>query len=73
LSTASKAFSVGAKGGIVKRNLITDTAVGIEFNCNPGTTSDNTISSAMTGLDHVPGTFGGSNSTFNVVTVRTDC
>ena len=70
---SQQGISVGAAGGVVRRNLITDTAVGIEFNCNTGAIAGNTITSAMTAFDHVPGTLGGSNDTFNVATIRTGC
>lgn len=70
---SQQGISVGAAGGVVRRNLITDTAMGIEFNCNTGTIAGNTITSAMTAFDHAPGTFSGSNNTFNVATVRTGC
>ncbi len=59
----------------VKTNAIIDTiGAAIEFNCTSNNTvTGNTINAAATGLDEVPTGFTGSNTFYNVTTIKTGC
>jgi hypothetical protein len=64
--------ALGVTKAIVKSNVITNSDVGIEFNCSAGdlTVSGNTINVAYTGMDAVPESFTGANKFYNVATIR---
>ena len=62
----------GANGATVKTNTITQSPIGIEFNCFTGTVSGNIINGTAKGIDMVPAAFTEVNTFYNVPTVRTN-
>ena len=62
----------GANGATVKTNTITQSPIGIEFNCGTGTVSGNIINGTAKGIDMVPAAFTEVNTFYNVPTVRTN-
>jgi hypothetical protein len=72
MNSSFDGISLTGNGVIVKNNAMTNTTVGIEFNCNTGTITGNTINEATTtGIDKVPAAFTGVNYFYNVAAVRT--
>jgi hypothetical protein len=73
LSGISTGIGLQTSVGVVKSNIIMDSEVGIEFNCNTNThVGSNTINTANTGLNRVPTAIGtGTNKVFSAPTVRT--
>jgi parallel beta-helix repeat protein len=64
-------FGSGANPSVTS-NVITRNNIGIEVNCEtPPTITGNVIDAATTGMDMVPASFSGTNSFYNVSTIRT--
>lgn len=62
---------LGTNGATVKSNIVTNALnYGIFFDCHTGTVSGNTVNGAPIGLDFVPASYTGTNTFFNVATVR---
>jgi len=57
----------------VEGNKITNSNVAIEFDCTSATVSGNSITDAATALDQVPPSVAGTNTYFDVDTIRTEC
>jgi hypothetical protein len=55
-------IALAASGVVVQSNTITESGVAIEFSCNSGTVSGNTIREATVGLDSVPAGFVGART-----------
>jgi len=71
ISNSTDGICLNAGGATIESNIITQSDIGIEFSCNTGTLSGNTINGAATGIDSVPAAFTGVNKFYNVGTVRT--
>lgn len=71
VNTTNSAIALTASDVILKDNIIIQANIGIEFGCNTGTVSGNTINGASTGIDMVPSIFTGVNRFNDVTTVRT--
>ena len=71
-NSAHAGISVEIGNVNVKANTIFQSPIGIEFNCTTDTSgvTGNTINGAGTGIDKVPSSYAGSNSFYNVLTVR---
>jgi hypothetical protein len=70
VNTAENAILLGASDATIKDNIIARADVGIEFACNTGTVSGNTINGASVGFDMVPAAFTGVNHFNDVGTVN---
>ena len=65
--------SIGSTGSNIQSNHITlSSLTAIEFSCNAGNVSHNTINDAVVGLGDVPAGFNGNNNIANTKTVSTD-
>jgi parallel beta-helix repeat protein len=74
IAYSSYGIWLNAAGATVESNTVMFAGrVGIEFNCNTGTISGNTVNDATTAFDNVPSSFSGSNDSYNVGTITTTC
>ena len=71
--TAYDGIYLANPGGTIETNFISQTPVGIEFNCLTGTVSGNTINGPGVGFDEFPGTSIGTNKFYTVATLTTGC
>lgn len=71
--SASSGILIYDSTATVENNKITNSYVGIEFDCQTSTVSGNTISDAAIAIDQVPSGLTVTNKYYDVDTIRTEC